>query len=102
MLYIKISFAILPEKQKEFEQAVPWLVHSNVISEEDVKQQILRDSRKPASYVYLGECETREKLECLLRSERFRALWGGMKLLGKITEAKIMTSDRVEDLEPVH
>ena len=29
-------------------------------------------------------------------------LLSGMKPLGKITEAKIVTSDRIEDLEPVH
>lgn len=102
MLYFKISFEVLPEKRKEFEQAVPWLVHSDVISEEDLKQQILHENGKPASFVYLGECETREKLESHLRSERFRALWGGMKLLGNITEAKIVTSDKIEDFEPVH
>ena len=102
MLYLKISFEVLPDKKKEFEQAVPWLVHADVLSEEDVKQQILHENGKPVSFVYLGECETREKLESHLRSERFRALWGGMKLLGKITEAKIVTSDKIEDLDQTH
>jgi hypothetical protein len=58
MLYLKMSFNVLPDKKKEFESH--------------------------------------------LRSERFRALWGGMKLLGKITEAKIVTSDKVEELSLAH
>ena len=102
MIYIKISFEILPEKKKEFDQAVPWLVHSLRISEGELSEQIVQVSGSSESYLYLGECETREELEAHIQSERFRALWGGMKLLGKITEAKIMTSDRIEDLSLAH
>ena len=102
MHYLKISFEILPQKMKEFEQAVPWLVKNAVHREDDLKQQILSVSGKPAHFIYLGECETREILEAHLRSEPFRALWGGMKLLGRINEAKIVTSNRIEDLDPIN
>jgi hypothetical protein len=102
MLYIKISFEVRPDKKKEFEQAVPWLVQADEACKEDIKQKILQDSSNSDGYVYMGECETRENLESHIRSERFRALWGGMKLLGSITEAKILTSDTVEDLELEH
>ncbi|NOR15201.1 MAG: hypothetical protein GQ544_05820 [Candidatus Aminicenantes bacterium] len=98
MLSIIISFEIIPAKQKEFEQAVPWLITPNKEDNKDVRQQILHDIGKPTQFVYLRDCESREDLESHLRSERFRALLGGMKLLGKIVSAEIHKSDQVEQL----
>jgi quinol monooxygenase YgiN len=101
MIYLKILFEILPEKKKEFEQAVPWLVQIDQATEECVKQQMLQESEHPGRFVYLVECSSRKELESHLRSERFRALWGGMILLGKIIEGKIVTSDTIEDLKQI-
>lgn len=98
MLYLKVSFEIFPSKQKEFEQAVPWLIDPDKKDNVDSKQQILHDVENPARFVYLRDCDSREDLESHLLSERFRALLGGMKLLGKIVAAEIVTSDQVEEL----
>jgi quinol monooxygenase YgiN len=99
MIYLKISFEILPEKQQEFEQAVPWLIQNDQAAGECVKQQLLQESGITEKFVYLAEWSTRHELESHLRSDRFRALWGGMTLLGKINEATIVSSNRIEDLK---
>lgn len=101
MLFLKISFEIFPSKQKEFEQAVPWLITNNLKQDKDIRQQVLHDVGNPTQFVYLRDCESREELDSHLISERFRALLGGMKLLGKIVTAEIVTSDQVEELSLV-
>lgn len=98
MLQLKISFEILPAKQKEFEQAVPWLIAPKEEKNRDIKPQILHDIENPTQFVYIRDCESREDLESHLRTERFRALLGGMKLLGRIIAAEALSTDQVEEL----
>ena len=98
MLYIKISFEIIPAKQKEFEQAAPWLINPVGEKNKGTGQRILHDVGNPTQFVYTRDCVSREDLESHLRSERFRALLGGMKLLGKIVAAEIHSSDQVEEI----
>lgn len=98
MVYLIISMDILPDKDLEFEQAVQWLVRSEDEVEGKFRQLISREISYPEKAFYIGEWDSRKNLDTHIQNDRFRALLGGMKFLGKITEAKIITPSKVEDL----
>ena len=89
---------ILPDKDLEFEQAVQWLVRSEDEVEGKFRQLISKEIGYPEKAFYIGEWDSRKSLDDHIQTDRFRALLGGMKLLGKITVAKIITPSKVEDL----
>ena len=89
---------ILPDKDLEFEQAAQWLVRMEDEVEGKFRQLISREIGYPEKTFYIGEWDSRKNLDAYIQTDRFRALLGGMKLLGRITEAKIVTSSKVEDL----
>jgi quinol monooxygenase YgiN len=89
---------ILPDKNLEFDQAVQWLVRMEDEVEGKFRQLISREIGYPEKAFYIGEWDSRKNLDAHIQTDRFRALLGGMKFLGKIIEAKIITSSEVEDL----
>lgn len=98
MVYLIICMDILPEKHLEFEQAAQWLVRVEDEVEGKFRQMISKEIGYPDKAFYLGEWDSRKNLDSYIQTDRFRALLGGMKFLGKITEAKIITPSKVEDL----
>ncbi|MFC2164563.1 antibiotic biosynthesis monooxygenase [Acidobacteriota bacterium] len=98
MVYLIISMDILPEKNLEFEQAVQWLVRLEDEVKGKFRQLISREIGYPEKAFYIGEWDSRKNLDAHIQTDRFRALLGGMKFLGKINEAKIITPSKVEEL----
>ncbi len=98
MVFLIICMEILPDKNLEFEQAAQWLIRSEGEADGKVRQLISKEMGHPEKAFYLGEWDSRKSLDAHIQTDRFRALLGGMKFLGKITEAKIITPSKVEDL----
>jgi quinol monooxygenase YgiN len=98
MIVVKIRVEVLPDKKQEFEQAAQWLIESQPKEEGNILKAIYQDLCKPNSYYYLEEWNSRKSFKAHFQSDGLRALLGGMKVLGKITEAKIISGAREEEL----
>lgn len=99
MIVVRILVEVLSHKRQEFEQAAQWLIESHPKEEGNILKSIYQDLYKPNSYYYLEEWDSREHFEAHFQSGNFRALLGGMKVLGEIIEAKLISGAREEELE---
>ena len=99
MIVVKIRVEVLPDKRQEFEQAACWLIDSQSREEGNILKSIYQDLCTPNTYYYLEEWDSRKNLKAHFQSDNFRALLGGMKVLGEITEAKVISGAREEELE---
>ncbi|KPK28940.1 MAG: hypothetical protein AMJ61_00060 [Desulfobacterales bacterium SG8_35_2] len=99
MIVVKIRVAVHPDKRKEFEQAAQWLIDSQPKEEGNVLKSIHQDLCDRNAFYYLEEWNSRKSFKAHFRSDEFRALLGGMKVLGEITEAKILSGVREEELK---
>ena len=97
MHYIIINVQILDEKNKEFIQSVNELLKS-IYSSQNIKSGIYQDVVDNTRYRYWEEWHSLEKMQNHLKSDNFRALLGGMKVLGKISEAKSIQADSITDI----
>ena len=98
MILVKICVEVLPQKRKEFEQAAQWLVKSEGGEKGNLLKTIYQELGNPNAFYYLEEWDTREHFEVHFHSDSFRALIGGMKVLGEITGAKIIFGAYEENL----
>lgn len=96
MHILKIEINVAPPKQIEFEHAV-----SNMLSSpphaDQVKCDISKEMCRPNTFIYTEEWEVEDLMRQHFQHEDFRTLMGAMKALGTITDARIITSDSVED-----
>jgi len=99
MIVVKIRVEVLPDKKQEFEQAARWLIDSQPKEEGNILKSIYQDLCNPNTFYYLEEWDSRKNLKAHFQSDKFRALLGGMKVLGEIVEAKIISGAREEELE---
>jgi quinol monooxygenase YgiN len=99
MIILRIRVEVLPDKRKEFEQAAQWLIDSQPKEEGNILKSISQDLCKPNTFYYLEEWDSRKNLKAHFQSDKFRALLGGMKVLGEITEAKIISGAREEKIK---
>ena len=90
---------VLPDKRQEFEQAAQWLIESQPKEKGNSLKSIYQDLCKPNTFYYLEEWDSRKNLQAHIQTDNFRALLGGMKVLGEITEAKIISGAREEEFE---
>lgn len=99
MILVKICVEILPDKRKEFEQAVQWLVKSHTEEKGGISKSIYREIEDSNRFYYLEEWDNLQNFEAHFQSDAFRALIGGMKTLGKIINAKKVSGVQEEDLD---
>ena len=98
MIILKICGEISPGKRHEFEQAVLAMLRTMLPVKEMPLRKLYQELGYQNRFCYLEEWASREKLEAHIQTDSFKALLGAMQVLGDITEAKIISSVRSEDM----
>ena len=101
MIQLQISVEINPHKRLEFEQAACMMLEGKSISQRWLSYALYQQLEHHNLYYYTEEWQSRKALDSHMASDDFHALLGAMKVLGKILEARIVTSDRVETFSSI-
>ena len=96
MHILKIQIDVPLLKQIEFEHAVSQML-SSPSQPNKMKCEISKEMRRPNTFIYTEEWEADELMQHHFNHEDFRTLIGAMKTLGTISDARIISSDSVQD-----
>ena len=98
MISLIISIEISPYKMIEFEQAVKEMISKDNLKKTNLYRAILRDMEKPNSFLYMEDWESRKAFNQHFKTDSFRSIIGGMKVLGTITSAHIKYDTKTEQI----
>jgi quinol monooxygenase YgiN len=101
MIIVRITMAVLPEKQKEVMQTLLSMIETAVKEKGCLSYEGFCDIDGKTVFSLIEEWETREDLERHIRSERFSVLLGTKSLLAKPLEMKIHSVSHSEGAEVV-
>lgn len=101
MILVRISMNVLPHKQKEVMQTLLSMIESVGKEKGCLGYNVFCDMENNHVFNLIEEWETREDLECHIRSERFGVLLGTKSLLVRPSEMKIHTVSFSEGAEVV-
>lgn len=98
MVIIKIRTIISPEKKREFEQAVQYIIGNKMKQKIGVLRHMYQACDDPLSYFYFEEWESNENINEYLSSDEYKSLLGAMDFLGQVIEAQIITTSKIENI----
>ena len=97
MVGIEISVEVKPEKRDEFLQAVDTLRPLGEEGKQCESQEIFEDHGQRNRFLWVERWQDNEMLQARLRSDRFRALLGAVKVLGTVEDLQVVVSSRWAD-----
>ena len=100
MVFLIACFEILPDKTREFEQSIAWLVSPGRSSNEQECGGGLyrRWGGDGAGFLYMEALVGLEEVKRHLESEPFRTLMGAINVLGTLTYLKVATQEGIEQM----
>lgn len=101
MFSLKIIVYVPSYKQIEFENAIKELVNSITPDKSILNKGITKDLNKDHVYCYEEEWNSREKMERHFQTDEFQTIIGAMKVLGEIIDARIIYSNKEENLKQI-
>lgn len=100
MTILSVRFSILPDKLREFEQAVGWLSETRGLHQGTDRVRLYRRwGCERAEFLYQEILPEGEDVQEHLDSEKFRTLLGAIKVLGEIGRASVITAREARSIE---
>ena len=84
---LEIEFSLLPQKRREFAQSLELLTGSG---QGFVRRSVYVDRDEPERVLWVEEWSSREMLEAHMETPAFRALIGGLKVLGNVLDCRVI------------
>jgi quinol monooxygenase YgiN len=90
---LEIEFTLLPQKRREFAQSLEFLTGSE---QGLIRRSVYVDRDEPERVLWVEEWSNLETLEGHLETAAFRALVGGLRVLGNVLDCRLVDfgSDR--------
>jgi len=100
MVFLMACFEILPDRTREFEQSIAWLVSPGSSSSEQGRDRGLyrKWGGDGAGFLYMAALVNLEEVKRHLESEPFRTLMGAINVLGTLTYLKVATQEDIEQM----
>jgi quinol monooxygenase YgiN len=102
VIIVRITMKVLMEKRKEIMQTLLSMIEPAGKEKGCLSYDVFCDLEDNYVFSLIEEWETREDLDCHIRSERFSVLLGTKSLLAKPLEMKIHTVSHSEGAEVVN
>ena len=84
---LEIEFTLLPQKRREFAQSLEFMSGS---WQGMIRRSIYIDRDEPERVLWVEEWSHREMLETHLETPAFRALVGGLRILGNVIDCRLI------------
>lgn len=101
MFELKIKVKIDSNKQVEFEQTLQRMFDESYFKSIDFKCELVQVLRDKTNYFYTETWKSETKFNQHKNTDKFRALLGAMKVLGEIIDARIIYSNKEENLKQI-
>ncbi len=101
MIFVRITMNVLQEKQLEVTQTLLSMIEPTCEESGCLSYAVSCDIENKNVFNILEEWQSREDLDCHIRSERFRALLGTKSLLGQPLDFQIHTVSLSEGMEAI-
>ncbi len=98
MIILKIRTTVAPEKKNEFDQAIHYIIDAKLKQKIGVSRRMYQAYDDPLTYFYMEEWDLREEMTAYMGSDSYKALMGAMDFLGKVTEAQVITTSKIENI----
>lgn len=85
---LEIEFVLKPGKRREFIRSFQGLQGHE--GEGHVRSTIFEDSEEPGHLIWIGEWTSRITLDAYMRGDRFGVLLGGIRVLGSVTDCRVI------------
>jgi hypothetical protein len=86
---LEIEFFLTPEKRREFLQSRELFLGAD--SQANNRVQLLQDRKEPDHLLYVAKWIDLEELERYTEAQQFHTLMGGLRLLSKRLDCRIVT-----------
>lgn len=84
---LEIEFTLLPQKRREFAQSLEFLTGSE---QGLIRRSVYVDRDEPERVLWVEEWSNLETLEGHLETAGFRALVGGLRVLGNVLDCRLV------------
>jgi quinol monooxygenase YgiN len=84
---LEIEFTLLPQKRREFAQSLELL---SGLGRGLIRRSIYLDRDEPDRVLWVEEWSNRQALESHLETGSFRALVGGLRVLGNVHDCRLV------------
>ena len=98
MIIVQIQTNIHPDKMTEFSQAIDYILFGRKSGDKRCRS-CYRKWDDENTFFYQEEWESMNELKSYMKGDHFKSLFGAMKVLGEVTMAQIITTERIEKLE---
>jgi quinol monooxygenase YgiN len=99
MVVLRIISQIPHAKMTEFEQALDYIMHQDVMLKSSVYSGLYREWHADNTFLYIEEWKSVDDLKRHMEGKHFKSLLGAMKVLGEIIHTEIISSDRSYTLD---
>ena len=89
---IEISVEVKPDKREEFLQAIESLKPVGVEGADCVSYEVLEDREQNNRFFWVERWPDHDRLQARLRSDRFRALLGAVRVLGTVEDIQTVVA----------
>ncbi len=97
MITYRIKVRVSPSKQQEFHQAMSNIFHP--VNEDTFSGYIMLDTLDHNLFMIMIDLKNRKELDAFIKSDDYSYIEGALKVLGKIEEAGVFSSEKSSTLE---
>ena len=98
MILIKIEAEISPPKQVEFEQAIRFIIDAKINDKAKHHCRVFQNIHKNNTFIYMEEWDNEAAIRDYMDTDGFKSLIGSMKVLGEITSAELIDSEKKKNV----